>query len=129
MISLAFDYKGNISKQNNNTISGGTNKTLTFEQLMSGEGQLPDDTILISSVSFSWLKRNVPGFIKGRDSEYGEYGYVLTSKYRHKIKVFTTGDDNQWSSFTAFQYLKEELGNKYKPYDPIDHDVYLVPLD
>jgi len=115
MISLAFDYNGSISKQNNNTISGGIG--------------IPDDAVKISTIPFNWLKNNVPGFIKGFDPEHGEFGYAFTSKYRYKIKVFTTGNDIQWSSKTAFLSFIKELGNKYIPYDPIDYDVFLIPID
>lgn len=115
MISLAFDYNGSISKQNNNTISGGVG--------------IPDESIKISIIPFNWLKTNVPGFIKGFDSKHGEFGYVLTSIYRQKIKVFTTGNDTQWSSENAFLSFIKELGNKYRPYDPIDYDVFLIPIE
>ena len=52
--------------------------------------KLPESTMLVGFNIFRALKKNVPGFIKGMDSKWGEYGYGF-SKNGMMIKLFESG--------------------------------------
>ena len=111
MISLAFKYDILRTTQPINTISEG---------LMTSEC-----AIAITSVAFNWIKEHCYTFVKGYD-EYGEYGYVITSKYGTRIKVYNSNSMyRQIASHSGFEALKKELGSLYRPYDENDYTVEL----
>lgn len=70
--------------------------------------KLPESTMLVGFNIFRALKKNVPGFIKGMDSKWGEYGYGF-SKNGMMIKFFESG---QPVMHTCSLNVLEELENQ-----------------
>jgi hypothetical protein len=90
MINLKFQYQDLTIAHRDDRNKDSLSSSEKWAKLMPGFRdplKLPESTMLVGFNIFRALKKNVPGFIKGMDSKWGEYGYGF-SKNGMKIKLF-----------------------------------------
>jgi hypothetical protein len=114
MISIAFDLKGQ--------------KIRIGKFTTAGDYTLNGYMLYISEQSFNFLRSKAVQFIKGNHEHFGEYALLRLKSSEQEIMVFNSRNNNghQWCSFKTFELLRGELGDRYIPYDPFDHDVFLI---